>query len=511
MLLVAGVWTNAALADWPMWRGPLHNGVQADGARLTNSLPASGWKPVWESDTIPADKDGGFGSPVVAGGKVYLYCSWREWTDIPARLLTADAARQLGLLPTGIPDALLAEIETARTSPERSALKGPDIAKWSKAWVASRAALTQEVAVARFAEDRVSRGDKAFAPDELRRAAGLVGRKLANPDELDAWLTTNAIAGPLRERIVGLIPTRTSSMQDVILCLDAADGRTLWKRQYDGKASDWGSSSTPVVAGGTVCVAGSTGKAYGFDPLSGTPRWTNAIARQGTGINSSFVSHGNRIYIQAGRLTALDPATGATVWTQDAVGGSDVSPAIWEHAGQTYVISGGQKLSCVNAADGQVVWTAAGSQHGTPAVSGDIMAVQHGSGLIVYRLSPAGPEKLADIAGSGSRGASATTDGKRVYVAVNPKALCVDAATGTPVWTADGARDDFTSAILADGKLITLGGGGKLLLYDAATGRVLTSTKIESLQCASPALADGRLYVRTLKGVRCYDLGLTAK
>jgi outer membrane protein assembly factor BamB len=507
--LVAGVWTAAALADWPMWRGPLRNGVQPDGTKLTENLPAADWKPVWESEAIPADTEGGFGSPVVADGRVYLYCSWRVWVDIPERLLTADAARQLGLLPEGLPADLLAEIEAARTSPERTALKGGAIGKWSREWVVARPAVTQQVAIARFAEDRLNRGDRAFAADELRRVPALIGKKLATPDDLVNWFKTNAITGPLQERMLALIPAKVAHMDDVTLCLDAADGRTLWKKTHPGRVSEWGASATPAVASGIVCVAGSSGVAYAYDAKTGDLRWTNAVMRQ-AGINGSPVFHGNRFYLQAGGLVALDAATGTAVWRQDKIAGSDMSPVIWEHDAKTYVISGGQKLSCADAADGQVLWSAVGSQYATPAVSGNFMAVQNGTGLVTYCLSPTGAQKIADIPGIGSRGGSAAMDGKHAYVAINPKAACVEAATGTVVWTVAGAREDFASPLLADGKLIAFGGGGRLIMYDTATGKTLTSAKVDAVRCTSPALADGRLYVRTAKSVRCYDLRVPA-
>ena len=45
---------------------------------LVDSLEAKEFAPVWQSENIPADRDGGFGSPVVADGKLYV----RTRTDV---------------------------------------------------------------------------------------------------------------------------------------------------------------------------------------------------------------------------------------------------------------------------------------------------------------------------------------------------------------------------------------------------------------------------------------------
>ena len=98
-------------------------------------------KAVWESEPIPGDNEGGFGSPVVADGRVYLFCAWRIWSNLTERCLTPAKAGELGVLPTNITEGALAEIEMARLSPERLALKGPEAAKWTKDWVAAHPAV----------------------------------------------------------------------------------------------------------------------------------------------------------------------------------------------------------------------------------------------------------------------------------------------------------------------------------------------------------------------------------
>lgn len=57
-------------ADWPQWRGPDRNGVAPDSPPLVDSWP-SGWpRIVWQDLDLAA---GGYSSPVVANGRVYVY------------------------------------------------------------------------------------------------------------------------------------------------------------------------------------------------------------------------------------------------------------------------------------------------------------------------------------------------------------------------------------------------------------------------------------------------------
>jgi outer membrane protein assembly factor BamB len=65
-------------ADWPNWRGPGYTGIQPDGPKLLDA-----WKKgplqVWNSEPLPSGNLGGYSSPVVANGKVYLYISWKNY------------------------------------------------------------------------------------------------------------------------------------------------------------------------------------------------------------------------------------------------------------------------------------------------------------------------------------------------------------------------------------------------------------------------------------------------
>ncbi|HEX4150539.1 MAG TPA: hypothetical protein VHY20_16190, partial [Pirellulales bacterium] len=73
-----GTLAPAALAgDWAGWRGDRRDGVAHDSTPLITHLPAEGLAPLWESEKIPAAGNGGWGSPIVWQGKVYLFVHLR--------------------------------------------------------------------------------------------------------------------------------------------------------------------------------------------------------------------------------------------------------------------------------------------------------------------------------------------------------------------------------------------------------------------------------------------------
>ena len=71
--------TAAGKSDWNQWRGPNRNGVAPHSPKLADAWGPEGPVLVWKSEEkiVGGPKKGGsfsnYGSPVVAGGKVYLY------------------------------------------------------------------------------------------------------------------------------------------------------------------------------------------------------------------------------------------------------------------------------------------------------------------------------------------------------------------------------------------------------------------------------------------------------
>src|SRR5687768_1936928 len=75
-LVVASLSCVSAVSagEWGQWRGPQRDGVAYNSPPLIDKLPDEGLKPLWISRIdIPAGGNGGWGSPVAADGRVYVF------------------------------------------------------------------------------------------------------------------------------------------------------------------------------------------------------------------------------------------------------------------------------------------------------------------------------------------------------------------------------------------------------------------------------------------------------
>lgn len=515
-LLVVFLAATLASADWATWRGPNQSGAQTDGTSIIDSLEGTTPELLWASDAIPGDEEGGFASPAVVDGKAYLFCSWRTWFPIEHRILAKGAANNLGgVLPEDMPAELSAQVDTARQSEERAALKQRnDIEKWVKDWLNGN--LTEEQqkdrALRGFVERRLRDGERALSMDVIGALQPIIDKRFDNQAELDAWYAGSGIDKETWDRrIKNAIPVKESTIEDVSLCLDATTGKIVWKKAYESKAGQWGSSSTPCVVGNKVFVAGANGAAYCFDAATGEEMWQTQLANPGGGaeINSSFVHADGKVFILMNRLVALDAATGEIAWEQKELGAKDASPIVWKQGGQTRLLCAARDhVYCVSASDGSVIWKAGvgASSVTTPVMAGSSIAVPHTKGMSLFRISASSAEQIVALEEGGSRGCSAATDGKKVYAYGKGAFVCVDAATGEILWSNKNIREDFASPTIADGKVLCFTGKGELAMLDAESGEEKGKAKVDFLRCVSPILDNGLLYVRTKTDMRCYDL-----
>lgn len=500
----------AQSADWAQWRGPSRNGIAAESPSLADKWAADGPKKLWESEEpIPGGGAGGYGSPVVADGRVFMFVCWKYREPLETRTLATKALEQLGWIAEKPPEDLLKAIEAARVSDERAALKGRDAQEWVRKWVAEKLDADQQKKFGRFVTQRLNEAKDAIPLDVLDKLATIKDKPLANHAALDQWFADNGIGGPLKDRIAKSFPVDEEKAHDTIVCLDAATGKTLWKKQYPGVPHQHGSSSTPCIADGRCYVAGSDGGIYCLDAKTGDEVWKAQVGKGDK--NSSFVVVDGVAIIAAGPLTGFDAATGKVLWSQKAVGPTNSSPAYWEKDGKTYLLVGG---SCIDPKTGDVLWKSPGPGNSTPAIVGDHMVVLTGDGkigVIAYKLAKDKAEKLWSVETFADRGASPLVHDGHVYAMGSQGAVCVHLESGKVVWDGKPGTDEFSSPLLADGKLFVGGRGGLVLMLKASPEKcdVLGKAKVGMVACTSAAFADGKLFVRLAKSIACYDL--TAK
>jgi len=508
----------ARAQDWPQWRGPDRSGICSDKVALADNWPAAGPKRLWQSETIPGAERGGYGSPVVAGNRVYLYANVKYAVPIATCTVPEDKLRNLGWVAADkLPPAdLLKTVEDARLSDQRDKITGYQATvAWTDQWLKDHLTPEQNKAFGAYCNDRLRRGKGAFAPDDLTKLTPIKDKAFPSPKDFEAWLDQNGITGDLRQAAVKAEVTTQDIGKDVIYCLDDADGKTLWHKEYDKiqsvKADVFhASSSTPCIAAGKCYVAGADGALYCLNASDGTELWVSHV---GSALqNSSPLVVDDLVIVAAAPTYAVHIADGKVAWQQPKAVAHSNSPVVWESGGKKYLLCNSEdKLRCLDAATGEILWDIPGKLFSTAAVAGDVMAVQSGdktTGLSAYHLSPAKADKLWTV-DTTDRGASPIIYDGCVYSVASGRAVCVRLADGTIAGDHKLGGGEISSPVLADGKLFAMADSGKnffMLRCNPEKFDQLAKAVMGILTCSSPAIAHGRLYIRQDKGVACYDL-----
>ena len=525
--------------DWPQWRGPDRNGVAPSSPKLMDSLPADGPKLVWKSEYIPFGWWGGWGSPVVAEGKVFLYVQWLHPNGGSnfIRPVTPELLEAMGWSPE-IPDDLAKKVDAAWASPTRPNAKSlgvpdmikkpdldaflakqPELEKYVKDFIAT---LSPEEAqkYAAFVKRRLSmkpvnNGDGSYPWETLVKFSKLQGQEFKTLGAFDGAMQRldNEAKHPHGDRsnVTGWAEqARYSTTTDTLICLNAETGKTLWKKDFPvAKPGGYPLSTTPAVSNGKVCFCGLSGT-YCLSAADGSEIWH----KPGGGSQASVLITENLVYDPSVR-SAYDLDTGKLLWQpKDNQGGSgDSSPVTWKDGAKKCIIIKG---CCLDSQNGSVLWKGIGQNESTPVVVGNDMAVA----ASLYKLAPAGGTRVWKQIRGFDRSSPLVYQGS-MFVNTGQSFSCADFETGAEKWSKGGIGTDMNSPISADGKIIAFCGPGHshtdvgcgIVIFRATPDKYTEVGRFNphAASCESPAIANGKLYFRTESAdgdysVVCYDL-----
>jgi outer membrane protein assembly factor BamB len=496
-------------AEWNQWRGSQRNGVSDSTTPIANALPQGALAPIWQSENIPSDHDGGHSSPVISGGRVYLSVVWHSRVPSEIRLIDDEVVSSLGHRGTNSLGAeLTKKMEDARKN-MKAGLRGAALEEWSKQWVNENFSEEQKLVLGSWAEQRFKQGKNALDVEILDKVAARQNKPFADAGELVAWVNAE-FPEAVRERILKAVPDTIKVGRDTIVCLDAQDGRTLWKFENEGKPTGRRTSGTPAVVDGRVFAVGST-HLYSVNAEDGKLVWKAPL----TGSGSSPLVEDGRVFLQAGTISCYSAADGKVVWTNKEGRGDTGSPVLWRTSDgrATLVCNTSKALLGLDPATGAKRWEVEGGGQSSPVVEGDRLVIFSGAkdvGLRCYLAQKDAPPKVAWSQWWMSRrytGSPIVHEG-HVYLMCGGKHQCVSLTDGMVKWKED-AESTITSPMLVDGKFLVVDQNGmflRLIKADPTSYQLLGRAKIEAMWCPTPAPYDGRLIVRRKNQVVCFDL-----
>jgi outer membrane protein assembly factor BamB len=323
-----------------------------------------------------------------------------------------------------------------------------------------------------------------------------------------------------------------SNETEIVSCLDAANGRPLWRHAYacpsDPQYHEGGPGATPTVDGGRVFTLGKRGHLFCLEAASGQVVWqvnvTNATgsAKPRWGFADSPLVEGDLLILNAGAAgAALDKLTGRPVWTSSTNAPGYATPVPFMADGERCVaIFAAKALVGVRVRDGHELWrhpweTKWDINAADPILVGErlfVSSFDRGGALLDVSARP--PKVVWQTREMlNNFNSCVLLDGFLYGVyghtdQAERDLRCLDAATGEVKWKYEGLG--LGSLMAANGKLIVLSDKGELVVAEASSAgfKPLARAHLLGGKCWTvPVLANGRIYCRNAAGTLiCVDV-----
>jgi outer membrane protein assembly factor BamB len=341
----------------------------------------------------------------------------------------------------------------------------------------------------------------------------------------------------------GRLFTQTKDQnQEIVLCLDAASGKELWRYAYECDytahksftgggmpKSRTGPRGTPTVEGDRLYTQGATGILLCLEAKTGRKVWQQDLLKvagrtcPSHGYCGSPLVVGERIFVQPGgkdgkSLAALNKKDGSVLWQSldDPIGQSS---AVWADVGgspQVIFLTGIAAVG-VAPADGKQLWrypwkTQYDLNIATPlyAAGQVFISSNYRSGGALFRLTGTdSPETIWKNLSMQNHISTSVLHEGHLYGTSENRLRCVDFQTGKPRWDQGGFGKG--SVVLVDGRLIALGDHGELALIEASPTAYTEVSRCQvfdkdTLTWTVPTIANGRMYVRCENGLLALDV-----
>ncbi|MGI6418130.1 MAG: PQQ-binding-like beta-propeller repeat protein [Thermoguttaceae bacterium] len=316
--------------------------------------------------------------------------------------------------------------------------------------------------------------------------------------------------------------------QEVTLCIDARDGKQVWRDAYAAAAVTGaaarhpGPRSSPAVAEGKVVTLGVAGVLSCLDADTGKVIWRKdpfpGVVPQFFTASSPLVAQGMAIAQLGGKgngaILAFDLASGEEKWRWAEEGPEYASPALLTAGGVKQVVALTEKsVVGVGLADGKLLWRLPfvterrAYNAATPIVDGETVifcGAGRGTKAVKIEASPGGfatKELWSNPDLAPQFNTPVLKDGRLFGLSNRGMLYCLDAATGRTLWLDQAARDrgGFGSIVDLGSTLVALTSSAELVVFKPSGEGYEELAKYQVSDAAvygHPVIAGNRIFVK---------------
>ncbi len=317
--------------------------------------------------------------------------------------------------------------------------------------------------------------------------------------------------------------------RSTVYCFDN-EGRTLWSYSYVAplhpKLFEGGALCTPTVDQGRVYVVGNAGLVFCLDAMDGREIWKKDLcADLGYALPSWMLSGSalvidDVVYLNAGTAgTALNKQSGELIWSngKQICGYATPVPLTIDNT-PSLAIFGKNKLFCVVRADGRLLWeipwqTRYDINAADPVVVGKqlYLSSDYSKGCALYDITLTNATEVWFTKTMRNHMSSPLLWQNYLYGFDDTRLTCLRLRDGERIWR---EKDLGKGSLMmsSDGRMILLSDKGELViaLADPAGYKPVARAAVlpENRCWTAPVLANGHIYCRNAPGnVVCVKVG----
>jgi len=317
--------------------------------------------------------------------------------------------------------------------------------------------------------------------------------------------------------------------QTTFVCFEANTGDKKWSHSFPTKKYDnlnvGGPSGTAAYDNGRVYHMARDGRLICYDADTGDVKWDKPLASEygvkvpRWGFSGSPVILGDELYIDVGRIVALNKTTGKEIWKTDNLGPAYSTPAPFTYEGKDYLaVFPETGLYVLQRDSGKQVahykWkTQYGVNAATPVIvgaNGIFISSDYNTGCAMLTFDGSDLKSVWENKNLKNQMCTSLYIDGYLYGFDSSKLTCLNAETGEEMWNQRGLG---RGTVIAAGKtLVVLSDTGEVLTAPATPRGFKPVSKVRVIDgddtiWTAPTLANGKLYVRGSRGrLVCVDV-----